>query len=348
MRVRDGVARQPKRHAGTPHRASKPSACALAATQPALELRAPAPAAAAAKPAESPNAREAALRGVVGRLPGSRLRGGAAIQLLTAQFDTLAEVFAYYSKSSPVADPASPDFTLRFAAVRRLHKDSKIDLKAGGDDLVAKLFVRSSLGKLPEAPPAKKGPAEKVNYVAQAELDGAGANARPTPVNRPLSRCAPRPPPARARPPPPARPPARPPSAAAVLLLPLAEDLLAVPLARRDAAFYKTNPRYGLKDAKGNLVAPAASDATAIVKSLKEFVLVGAAQPEQGKAGEFRRADPSSPTPPPPRSSRRTPTASATGTPTSRMRRRRRARASFPSSSARWRARTAPARRRST
>ena len=39
--------------------------------------------------------------------------------------------------------------------------DSKIDLKAGGDDLVAKLFVRSSLGKLLEAPPAKKGPARR-------------------------------------------------------------------------------------------------------------------------------------------------------------------------------------------
>ena len=157
----------PKGTLGTP-KGAKPSAAPLAATEPAPE--APAPAAAAAKPAAPPaNAREAALRGVTwDGLPGSGYEE-EAIKLLTAQFDTLAEVFAYYSKSSPVADPTSPDFTLRFAAVRRLHKDSKIDLKAGGDDLVAKLFVRSSLGKLPEAPPAKKGPAEKVNYVAQAE-----------------------------------------------------------------------------------------------------------------------------------------------------------------------------------
>ena len=103
----------PKGTPGTP-KGAKPSAAPLAATEPAPE--APAPAAAAAKPAAPPaNAREAALRGVTwDGLPGSGYEE-EAIKLLTAQFDTLAEVFAYYSKSSPVADPTSPDFTLRFA-----------------------------------------------------------------------------------------------------------------------------------------------------------------------------------------------------------------------------------------
>ena len=61
-------------------------------------------------------------------------------------------------------------------------------------------------------------------------------------------------------------------------------------------AFYKTNPRYGLKDAKGNLVAPAASDATAIVKSLKEFVSSVLPNLNKGKAGEFRKILKSDPT----------------------------------------------------
>ena len=120
-----------------------------------------------------------------------------------------------------------------------------------------------------------------MNYVAQAE----GMELVRTPAAR-----QPNPPQ------PAARPPARRPLPAAVLLLPLAEDLLAFLSLVVQLAFYKTNPRYGLKDAKGNLVAPAASDATAIVKSLKEFVSSVLPNLNKGKAGEFRKILKSDPT----------------------------------------------------
>ena len=115
------------------------------------------------------------------------------------------------------------------------------------------------------------------------------------PSSQPGSSLQPaRPPAAPARPParPPPADPSPPPSSSSLSQKTFSQFLsLVVQL-----AFYKTNPRYGLKDAKGNLVAPAASDATAIVKSLKEFVSSVLPNLNKGKAGEFRKILKSDPT----------------------------------------------------